>query len=138
MRFTVPQFIEQEAKIIGPLTFKQFIFIGIAAALCFIFYFLFGKTNFSIFLTLSIIVLAVGAGLAFLKVNGRGLPTILANFFRFILGSKLYIWKRKGALVTFSKETEIKKEVKGEEATLKNIGTSRLKKTQAKLEVETQ
>jgi len=137
MRFTVPQFIEHEAKIIGPLTFKQFVFVGVAGAFCFIFYFLFGKTNFSIFLTLSIIVLSVGAGLAFLKVNGRGLPTILAHFFRFTIGPRFYIWKRKGAVVTFSKEMEIKKEAKSKEVSLKSTGTSQLKKVGARLEVKT-
>jgi len=28
MQFQVPQFIEVEDKIIGPLTFKQFVFVG--------------------------------------------------------------------------------------------------------------
>jgi hypothetical protein len=138
MRFTVPQFIEHEAKIVGPLTFKQFIFIGVAGALCFIFYFSIGKANFFLFLILSIIALSIGAGLAFLKVGGRGLPTILVNFFRFSIGSKFYIWKRKGTLVTFSRGMEIKKEVKGKEAPLKSTGTSQLKKTRTKLEIETQ
>jgi hypothetical protein len=138
MRFTVPQFIEHEAKIVGPLTFKQFIFIGVAGALCFIFYFSIGKANFFLFLILSIIALSIGAGLAFLKVGGRGLPTILVNFFRFSIGSKFYIWKRGGALVTFSKGMEIKKEGKGKEAPLKSAGTSQLKKTRTKLEIETQ
>jgi len=137
MRFTLPQFIEHEAKIVGPLTFKQFIFVGVAGAICFIFYFSIGKTNFSIFLMLSIIVLGVGAGLAFLKVGGRELPTILANFFRFSLGSRFFIWKRGGAIVTFSKEMEIKKEGGKKETPLKNVGTSQLKKMGAKLEIET-
>lgn len=137
MRFTIPQFIEHEAKIVGPMTFKQFVFVGVAGALCFVFYFLIGKTNFLIFLILSIIALGAGASLAFLKIGGRGLPTILANFFRFSLGSKFYIWKREGALVTFSKEMELKKEVKNKEAPLKSAGISQLKKIRTKLETET-
>jgi len=36
MRYTVPQFIEHEAKIIGPLTFKQFTYLAMAGAGCFV------------------------------------------------------------------------------------------------------
>ena len=36
MRFQVPQFIEIEDKIFGPLTIKQFIYIAGGAGLCFI------------------------------------------------------------------------------------------------------
>jgi len=39
MRFTIPQFIEYEAKIIGPFTFKQFVYIGLAGAVGFVLYF---------------------------------------------------------------------------------------------------
>ena len=137
MRFTVPQFIEHEAKIIGPLTFKQFIFIGVAGAVCFALYFSIGKTNFFLFLMLSIIALGIGAGLAFLKINGQGLPKILANFFRFRFGSRFYLWKRKGALITFSKDVEMKKEPKRKEVPLKAVGPSQLKKMKIKLETET-
>ena len=36
MEFTVPKFIEKEAKIIGPLTFKQFLCLVIPGATVFI------------------------------------------------------------------------------------------------------
>ena len=137
MRFTVPQFIEHEAKIIGPLTFKQFIFVGVAGAICFVLYFLFGETNFFLFLMLSIIALGIGTSLAFLKINGQGLPKILANFFRFSFGSRFYIWKRKGAIITFSKDVEMKKETKRKKIPLKTVGSSQLKKMRTKLETET-
>ena len=136
MRFTVPQ-IEYETKIIGPLTFKQFIFIGTAGVVCVGLFFAIGQKSRFLFLLMSIIVLGIGTALAFLKISGRGLPMILANFVRFSFGSKLYIWKRKGSLITFSKKMEIKKELKNEELPLKIAGTSRLKKIRTKLETET-
>jgi len=137
MRFTVPQFIEHEAKIVGFLTFKQFIFIGIAGAVCFVFYFSIGKTNFFLFLVLSIIIFGIGAALAFLKISGQGLPKILANFFRFILGSKFYIWKRKGMLITISKKMEIKKKTKEGELPLKIAEASQLKRIKTEIETKT-
>ncbi|KPJ73709.1 hypothetical protein AMJ48_00750 [Parcubacteria bacterium DG_74_1] len=137
MRFTVPQFIEYETKLIGPLSFKQFLFIGAAGVVCIVIFFTIGKTNFFLFLVLLIITLGVGVSLAFLKIGGRGLPTVLANFIRFSFGSKFYIWQRKGALVTFSKEMEIKKEPKNGKPFLKTTKASRLKKMRTKLETKT-
>jgi len=137
MQYTVPQFIEHEAKIIGPLTFKQFIFIGAAGAVCFVLYFSIAKINFFLFLILSIIILGVGAALALLKIGGQGLPTILTNFLRFSLGSKIYIWKEKGTPITIFKKVEIKKEVKKEELPLKIAEKSQLKKIRNEIEMKT-
>jgi len=94
-QFTVPQFIEHEPKIVGPLTFKQFIFIGIAAAICFIFYF---ATPFYVFILATIVIMITGVSLAFLKSGGRSLPVVLKNFFNFSLAPKIYLWKQKTGL----------------------------------------
>jgi len=92
MRFTVPQFIEHEAKIVGPLTFKQFIYIGFAGAIGFVLYY---SVPFTVFLAAAI-VLGLGAlALAFLKINGRSLPTILENFLKFSSSPKIYLWQKK-------------------------------------------
>lgn len=109
MQFTVPQFIEHEAKIIGPLTFKQFVFIGAAGTVCLFLYFSVAKTNFFLFLVLSIFIFGIGTTLAFLKIGGRGLPTILVSFLRFSLGPKIYLWKKKEIPLTIFKKAEIKR-----------------------------
>jgi len=137
MQFTVPQFIEHEAKIIGPLTFKQFIFIGAAGAVCFVLYFFIGQTNFFLFLVLSIFIFGLGAALALLKIGGQDLPTILRNFLQFSLSSKIYIWKKKGAPITVFKKVEIKKEVKEEELPLRIAEKSQLKKIRTEIEIKT-
>ncbi len=138
MRFTVPQFIEHEAKIVGPLTFKQFIFVGVAGAVCFLLYFSIGQDNFLLFFILSAIILGGGAALAFLKIGGQKLPTVLVNFFRFTLASKFYVWKRKGAQqIIFSKKMELEKEPKGDDSHLKVTGTSQLKKMRTAIETKT-
>lgn len=135
MRFVVPQFIEYEAKIVGPLTFRQFVYIGIAAAICFILYF---SMPFSLFIA-ACVVLGIGAlALAFLKIGGRSLPTILANFLRFNLAPKMYIWKRKEQVITMFKKEEVKKEEeKEEELPLKIAEKSQLKKLHTKIETKT-
>lgn len=95
MRFTIPQFIEHEAKIAGPLTFKQFIYVGGAGATIFVLYFSMAETNFALFLLLAIIIALIALGLAFIKIGGRTLPVILAHFFSFLVAPKKYIWKQK-------------------------------------------
>jgi len=137
MQFTVPQFIEHEAKIIGPLTFKQFVFIGAAGAVCFVLYFSIGQANFFLFLVLSIFIFGLGAALALLKIGGQDLPTILRNFLRFSLGSKIYIWKKKGTPITVFKKVEIKKEVKEKELPLRIAEKSQLKKIRTEIEIKT-
>lgn len=94
-QFTVPQFIEHEPKIVGPLTFKQFIFIGIAGGICFILYF---SAPFFIFVLLSIVIMLGGFALAFLKSGGRSLPVVLKNFFVFSVAPKMYLWKQKTSM----------------------------------------
>jgi len=94
-QFTVPQFIEHEPKIVGPLTFKQFIYIGVAGAICFVFYF---TTPFFIFVLATIVIMLGGFALAFLKSGGRSLPIVLKNFFSFSVAPKMYLWKQKTGL----------------------------------------
>ena len=93
MRFQVPQFIEHEAKVIGPFTFRQFIYLGAPGAVAFFLYFV---APFFVFVVAAAFLGAFGITFAFIKVGGRSLPTILLNFFNFTIAPKRYIW-RKGA-----------------------------------------
>lgn len=134
MRFTVPKFIEHEAKIVGPLTFRQFIFIGMAGGGCFILYF---TVPFSIFLIASLF-LGVGAiALAFLKIGGRSLPTILGNFLKFSTSPKIFIWRKIEAPIKIFKKEKVKKETAEEELPLKIAERSQLKKLRTQIETKT-
>jgi hypothetical protein len=135
MRFTVPQFIEYEAKIVGPFTFRQFVYVGLAGAVCFVLYF---TVPFSLFL-ISCFILGGGAmAFAFLKIGGRPLSTIIGNFLRFNLTPKMYIWRKKEAPITvFKKEVKKKIEEKEEELPLKIAEKSQLKKLRTQIETKT-
>jgi len=134
MRFTVPQFIEMEAKIVGPLTFRQFIFIGIAGAICFVLYFTF---PFSLFLLATIVLGSGAVAFAFLKIGGRGLPTILGNFLKFSLAPKIYLWGKKEVPTEVFKKEMAKAEEKKEELPLKIAEKSQLKKLRTQIETKT-
>lgn len=132
MRFTIPQFIEYEAKIVGPFTFRQFIFVGIAGAICFVFYF---TLPFSIFL-ISCFVLGGGAlAFAFLRVGGRSLSSVLGSFLRFNLTPKIYIWRKIKIPIKILKKEVAKKEE--EELPLKIAEKSQLKKLKTRIETKT-
>jgi hypothetical protein len=91
MRFQVPQFIEVEDKIFGPLTIKQFIYILGGAGLSFIAYTLIGNIIISAVVILPI--LGGALALAFYKVNNKPLINVVESAFNYYIGNKLYIWK---------------------------------------------
>ena len=92
MRFKVPQFIEVEDKIFGPLTFKQFVYLVGGGGLAFIIW----RTLplfIGIFLTAPVIALAVA--LAFYKPNNKPFVDMLEAAFKYGLGNKLYLWSHE-------------------------------------------
>ena len=89
MQFQVPQFIEVEDKIFGPLTFKQFVYVGGGLGAAYIIWRLL-PSFFAI--PLIVIVGGVAAALAFFQFNGRPFIVAFENAFFFFLRSKLYLW----------------------------------------------
>ncbi len=98
MQFQVPQFIEVEDKIFGPLTFKQFVYIAGGAGACYLFF-----RIFPIYVAGPLILIVGGfaAGLAFFQINGRPFILGIESAFYYFLRSKLYLWnnaKKKGVV----------------------------------------
>lgn len=91
MQFHVPQFIEVESKIFGPLTFKQFIYLAGGAGFIFILYSLI-PLFFTILFGTPILGLALS--LAFLKIHGKPFIEVSYNAIRYLKGTKLYLWKK--------------------------------------------
>ena len=91
-QFQVPQFIETEDKIVGPLTLRQFMYLAIAGSLSGVCYLIF-QPFLAVLLTL--ILMGLGAILAFVKVNGRTMVTFLGSAFSYIWNPKLYVFTMK-------------------------------------------
>lgn len=91
MNFQVPQFIEIEDKIFGPLSLKQFLYVAGGGALSFIIY-----VYLPLYLAILPIVVVFGLALlmAFYKYNDRPFIVLLESAFRYSLTHKLYIWKK--------------------------------------------
>ena len=92
MEYQVPQFIEVEDKIIGPLTLRQFIYVAGTIGLCVVF-FVYLPTVLAFLL--SIPVIALGVTLSFYKVNGKSFIDILEAGFNYYVGAKLFLWRKK-------------------------------------------
>lgn len=92
MEYQVPQFIEVEDKIFGPLTLFQFIYLAGGFGFAFAMWLLLPLWAAVI---LGAPVAMLGAGLAFYKVNDRPLMNTLEAAFEYALGNKLYIWEKK-------------------------------------------
>ena len=92
MRYQVPQFIEVEDKIFGPLTLKQFIYLAGGAGLCLIF---FSFLPIYITIILSIPVIGFSLALAFYEFNGRPFIVAVEHAVGYFFGNKLYLWKQK-------------------------------------------
>ena len=93
MQFNVPQFLDIEDKIIGPLTLKQFGYLAGAGGVIFMIYTL--VPNFAVFILLSIPVFLFAVALAFLKINGRPFINLIISFIIYMTKPKLFIWRKK-------------------------------------------
>lgn len=94
MRFEVPQFIEIEDKIFGPLTWKQFIYVAGGAGLAAVLFFF---TPFLVFVLLGMPVAALTFLLSFYPVNNRPFSLFLESAVRYVRSSKLYFWRKSGS-----------------------------------------
>lgn len=111
MRFQVPQFIEVEDKIFGPLTIKQFIYLAGGAGMAFIIYSLIPLPKF-INIVIAIPFLAFSVALAFYKINNKPFIFVVEAAVKYFFSNKLYIWK-KSDNVKSEKATDNPKEVEG-------------------------
>jgi len=91
MQFKVPQFVEIEDKIVGPLTLKQFLYIagggGILAVLWF-------YLTLGAFLIVGIPIGIFVLALAFYKINGRPFIYAIGSFIKYMAKPRLYLWKK--------------------------------------------
>lgn len=92
MKYQVPQFIEVEDKIIGPLTVKQFVYLVGGAGMSFVAY-----SFLPIYISIILIgiILPLSLALAFYKINNKPFIDFLESAFIFYTKQNLYIWKKE-------------------------------------------
>ena len=90
MQYQVPQFIDIEEKIVGPLTLRQFFYLAGAFIILFFFFFIF-KLWF--WVILAAIIGGGAAALAFVKYNGRPLRIMIKAIFGYFWRPRNYSWQ---------------------------------------------
>jgi len=92
-QFQVPQYIEIEDKLVGPLSAKQLLYVLASGGGALLFYSL-GFPSI-IFWPLALAWVSLFLSLAFGKINGQPFVTVLNNAINYITSTRLYIWKRE-------------------------------------------
>ncbi|KKQ27995.1 MAG: hypothetical protein US42_C0003G0052 [Candidatus Magasanikbacteria bacterium GW2011_GWC2_37_14] len=90
-QFVVPQFIDVEDKIFGPITTRQFLILLAAGLLIFVFYKL---TDFALFVTLTAVLGGLALVFAFVKINGQPFHYFLLNLLQTLRKPSLRVWKK--------------------------------------------
>lgn len=91
-QFVVPQFIDVEDKIFGPVTSRQFVILLVGGMLIFISYKL---ADFMLFIFLLAIIGGMSLILAFVKINGQAFHYFILNIVQTARRPGLRIWNKK-------------------------------------------
>ena len=91
MRFQIPQFIEVEDKIFGPLTLKQFLYLVGSAGIVVIFW---RTLPLYLAIPLGVPIAVFGIALAFYKINRKPFIFTIEAAVRYFFGPKLYVWRK--------------------------------------------
>jgi hypothetical protein len=98
MQYKVPQNIDLEDKIVGPLTLAQFLYLLFGGLIVYIVYQFFYERAPGIFYLIGLPVGLVALGLAFVKVHDRPLGTFIKNALAFLTAPRERVWKKKEEL----------------------------------------
>ncbi len=96
MRFEVPQFIDVEDNIFGPLTSRQFLYDGGGIGMAVV---IFITTNLFVFILLGVPLALLAGALSFYPVNNRPFSYFLEAIFNYVRSQRLYLWRKKSDVV---------------------------------------
>lgn len=103
-QFSVPQFVEIEDKVIGPLTVKQFFIFMSGAFLTFVLYR--SIPNLFLFIIALLPVAGLTIALSFGRFNGRPLTSIAGSFVGFLSEPHSFVFHKQGDQITRVRKLE--------------------------------
>jgi hypothetical protein len=103
MRFETPQFIEVEDKIFGPLSWRQFLYVGGGVGMAVVLFFM---TPFIIFVIFGVPLALLAGALAFYPVNNRPFSYLLEGIVNYFTNQRLYLWRRSEVVIHKSPDRE--------------------------------
>jgi len=89
MQYAVPQFVEVEDKVIGPLTVRQFLILLAGGGLTFLAYRL---ADLTLFILLALVIMGSAVAFAFIKINGQPIHQYGLNAYKFLTKPKILMW----------------------------------------------
>jgi len=110
-KFIVPQFIDIENRIMGPITVRQFIVIAVGSSFMFISYKL---ADFSLFLIQSGILIILSVVIGFVKFNGLPFHIFFVNLIATYKKPMLRVWMKEASPVQKSSSKKSKKDKEDE------------------------
>ena len=118
MQYPIPQNVDIEDKLIGPLTLKQFLYLLGGGILEFIWFSMF---DMELFVLISIPTVGLAAAFAFVKIYDKPFIEFIQIMARFTVASRRRVWKRiPGALTAQATQNqEVKTKHKEEESQLR-------------------
>lgn len=134
MRYEVPQFIEVEDKIFGPLTFKQFIYLAGAGGVCVILYVLYESFFITIIFGGPVVLLAVA--LSFYEINNQPFVDVMRAAMEYALNRKLYLWTKRYHMERLEKKGAESQPALGAKPTVSRISQNRLKELAYNLDMQ--
>lgn len=93
-QFTVPQFIDVEDKILGPITTRQFLILLVSGIIVFLFY---RFADIALFVTALVVIGGFSLMLAFVKVNGQTFHYFMLNILLTLKKPGLRVWNKTRA-----------------------------------------
>lgn len=90
-KFIVPQFIDNEDKILGPITVRQFLITLTSVFLVFIAYKILA---FAYFIVATVFIGLIGGTFGFLKVNGQAFHIFAINVLQTVTRPGLRVWNK--------------------------------------------
>lgn len=95
MLFNIPQFIDVEDKVAGPLTAKQIFWLVGMGAVLFLVWTIFDITAF---LALTVPIIIIFSIFAFYRPYNQSFLTFVINSVMFLFRPKLFVWDRPGMI----------------------------------------
>ena len=120
MQYSVPQFIDIEDKIVGPLTGKQTLYLMIGGGFLMLIFSLFEA---SFFMVAFVIIAPITLAFAFWKPKGMTVARWIANIISYKTSDHLYTWRREPEGIKFKRAQKKKAQTVVE----KNVSRSRIK-----------
>lgn len=93
MQFQVPQFLDVEDKVIGPLTIKQFLYVSGGTGLGYLSYRFIPW--FFVSMIPAVALFVFGGMLAFYKHNNKPFVYLIESAYNYTRSTRLYVWRRR-------------------------------------------